>query len=277
MNDEVRRIARACSASDGVVDVADLVHLVPYVEGFLDPAWLSARLAELSAWVDQNSDPILQARLLHRPLTGNYLVAAVAAGRTWVGLAASDAWSDPPMGPKRLIQVAVNLGGLELHAGDQLDATARAHLRERLQSADNVFSALHEAATFAYLVRKGFHPQPLFLRKASRDEILLDWHGRSIPVQCKVKAPGAGRVIRLTTFTTLAGMIARHQGPGSARSDPDRLHRPDPRSRRRFPAARRPRRGGALPRERPRPAVTPVRPAPVFGAGEAAAWLVRGP
>src|SRR5438874_9854668 len=66
MDDEVRRIALAGSTVDGVVDVRDLVHLVLSVEGFLDPGWLTTRLAELGEWVAQNSDPVLQAKLLPR-------------------------------------------------------------------------------------------------------------------------------------------------------------------------------------------------------------------
>jgi len=98
MDDEVRRIALAGSAADGVVDVRDLVHLVPYVEGFLDQGWLVARLAELGEWITQNSDPVLQAKLLHRPLMGNYLVAAIAAGRFWIESSAVAGWSDSPDG-----------------------------------------------------------------------------------------------------------------------------------------------------------------------------------
>ena len=56
---------------------------------------------------------------------------------------------------------------------------------------------------------RGAQVDPKFLKKASRDEIFVYWNGQEIPVQCKAKKPGAGRLIPRTSFETLAGSIAR--------------------------------------------------------------------
>jgi hypothetical protein len=63
--------------------------------------------------------------------------------------------------------------------------------------------------TFTFFVRKGAEVSPDFLRKSSVREITVKWHGVVIPVQCKVKQPGAGRLISQEVFTCLAGCIAR--------------------------------------------------------------------
>jgi hypothetical protein len=68
---------------------------------------------------------------------------------------------------------------------------------------------VHEIHTFAYFIRKGAEVKPMFLRKASPEELIVKLQGHSIPVQCKSKKPGAGRRISQDDFTTLAGSIAR--------------------------------------------------------------------
>ena len=51
--------------------------------------------------------------------------------------------------------------------------------------------------------------QPHFLQKVSPQELTVNWHGVKIPVQCKAKRPGAGRLISKDVVTTLACYIAR--------------------------------------------------------------------
>jgi hypothetical protein len=206
---QVSAVAEQCSFQGAEVGVDSLAYLQPYIEGFMEAEWLAAELQELESWVARNADPILQMRLLSRPLKGNVLVAAILAGRNWQRLCASGGWFDAPMGPKRLLHMAISLAVLEHKAGTWLDAAARKHLQQRLRSADNVWGVIHECATFAFLQRKSLQPEPHFLRKASRSEIVAHWAGRTVPVQCKVKLPGAGRVISKSDFVTLAGMIAR--------------------------------------------------------------------
>ena len=67
MNSTVRKIAEQCSQPKARVNELDLVHLRPYIEGFLDPDWLRAKFDEYESWTNDNSDPFLQ-RNLHRPI-----------------------------------------------------------------------------------------------------------------------------------------------------------------------------------------------------------------
>lgn len=72
-----------------------------------------------------------------------------------------------------------------------------------------VWGAIHELHIFTFFVRKGAEVRPNFLRRSSVREITVKWHGVVIPVPCKVKQPGAGRLISQEVLTCLAGCIAR--------------------------------------------------------------------
>jgi len=186
-----------------------VLHLRPYIEGFLDTNWLENELKEYKNWALKNSHPVLQRSLLHRPLGFNMLVASIWATRYWESIYKEDSSFGLPGGARWLVNIACSLAVLELHAGQFLDSKAREHLRQRLQAASQVWGVIHELRTFAYFVRKGAAVQPHFLKKASPEEMAVDWHGVDIPVQCKNKPPGSGRLISQDVFTTLAGYIAR--------------------------------------------------------------------
>jgi len=131
------------------------------------------------------------------------------ATRDWESIYKEDPSFKLPGGARRLVNIACSLAVLELHTGQLLDSEAREHLRQRLQATDQVWGVIHELYTFAYFVRKGAEVKPHFLQKSSTQEITVNWHGVVIPVQCKVKQPGSGRLISQDVFTTLAGYIAR--------------------------------------------------------------------
>jgi len=137
------------------------------------------------------------------------LVASIWATRDWESIYKEDPSFKPPGGARRLVNIACSLAVLELHAGQFLDSEAREHLRQRLQATDQVWGVIHELQTFAYFVRKGAEVKPHFLKKASPEEMTVHWHGVDIPVQCKSKPPGSGRLISQDVFATLAGYIAR--------------------------------------------------------------------
>jgi len=137
------------------------------------------------------------------------LVASIWAARNWESIHKKDTSFRAPMGAERLINVACCLAVLELHAGQFLDSEAREHLRQRLQAADQVWGVIHELQTFAYFVRKGAEVEPHFLQKFSVQEMTVNWHGVHIPVQCKCKPPGSGRIICQDIFTDLACRISR--------------------------------------------------------------------
>jgi len=82
-------------------------------------------------------------------------------------------------------------------------------IQTRLQSKDHFWGMVHETNTFAHFIRKGADVEPKFLKPANREEIVVHWRGYSIPVQCKSKQHGAGRLIPQDSFVTLAGSIAR--------------------------------------------------------------------
>jgi len=209
MDQRIRAIAEQCSQGKTGVNELDLLHLRPYVEGFLDPHWLSERLNEYEAWASANSDPFLQRSLLHRPLGMNMLVASIWAARSWENIYIEDPSFWPPGGAKRLINIACSLAVLELHAGTMLDSSALEHLRQRLQASDQLWGIIHECGLFAHLINRGAEVEPRFLRKADPMDIIVRWRGQQVPVQCKSKRPGAGRVISQDVFTMLAGSVAR--------------------------------------------------------------------
>lgn len=209
MNDEIRSIAEQCSQpSPGIPHLA-LLQLRPYIESFFDPNWLDSKLRYYREWASKNSDPFLQRSLLHRPLGFNMLVASIWAARNWENIYKEDPNFRPSMGAKRLANIASSLAVLELHAGHLLDFEARRHMQERLQATDLVWGVINELHAFAYFARKGAEVQPHFLQKASPREITVRWQGVDIPVQCKVKHPGAGRLISQDVVTTLSCCIAR--------------------------------------------------------------------
>lgn len=137
------------------------------------------------------------------------LTAMIWAARSWEEAYKKETSFSPPGGAKRLIPIACSMAVLELHAGKNLDSVARNHIQQRLQAADNFLSMVHEINTFAHFIRKGIDVEPKFLKKASPEEIVLHFRGQPIPVQCKNKKPGAGRLISQDSLTNLAGSIAR--------------------------------------------------------------------
>jgi hypothetical protein len=209
MNYEIRSIAEQCSQSQPRVRELALLELRPYMEDFLDASWLNIKLREYENWASNNSDPFLQRSLLHRPPGFNMLVASIWAARDWENVYKKESSFRPPGGAKRLINFACSLAILELHAGQLLDLTTRKYLQKRLQDTQGVWGLIHELNTFAYFVRKGAEVQPHFLNKASSQEIAVNWHGFDIPVQCKAKLPGSGRLISQDVFTRLACHIVR--------------------------------------------------------------------
>jgi len=209
MNEEIRSIAEHCSRPGPGMHESVLLQLRPYIEDFLDPNWLNSKLKDYEEWASKNSDPFLQRSLLHRPLGFNMLAASIWAARDWEKICKEDPSFRPPMGAKRLASIASSLAVLELHAGQLLDLEARIHLRERLQAVDHVWGVINELHTFAFFIRKGAEVQPHFLQKASPFEITARWQGVDVPVQCKVKRPGAGRLISQDVVTALSCCIAR--------------------------------------------------------------------
>jgi hypothetical protein len=209
MNEAIRSIAEQCSQPKSGVHEQALYQIRPYIEGFLDTTWLEGELKKYKNWASKNSDPFLKRSLLHRPLGFNMLVASIWATRDWERIYKEDSSFKLPGGARRLGNIACSLAILELHAGRLLDSKAREHLRQRLQATDQVWGVIHELHTFAYFVRKGAEVKPHFLQKSSTQELTVNWHGVIIPVQCKVKQPGSGRLISQDVFTTLAGCIAR--------------------------------------------------------------------
>ena len=87
--------------------------------------------------------------------------------------------------------------------------SAREFLQQRLQSPGEVWGVIHEVQTSTYFIRKGAGVDPAFLRKSNREDLIVNWEGHEVPVQCKSKRPGAGRVVIDETFNTLGGYIAR--------------------------------------------------------------------
>jgi hypothetical protein len=209
MNEEIRSIAEQCSKPKSGVHELALLQLRPYVESFLDASWLSTELKKYEDWALKNSDPFLQRALLHTPPRFNMLAASIWAARDWEKIHKDDPSFRIPAGAKWLVNIACSLAVLELKAGQLLDQQARSYLRKRLQHTENLWGAIHEIHAFAFFIRQGAEVQPHFLKAANPEEITLQWRGVDIPVQCKAKLPGSGRVISQRVFISLAGSIAR--------------------------------------------------------------------
>jgi hypothetical protein len=209
VNEIIRSIAKQCSQPKGSVDKEAIFHLRPYIESYLESTWLQNELEQYENWASKNSDPVLQRSFLHRPLGLNMLAASIWVARDWEVIHKGDHSFELPAGARRLLNIACSLAVLEYHAGQFLDRKAREHLRQRLQAPGQEWGIIHELQTFARFVREGAEVQPHFLGKASSQEMMLHWRGVDIPVQCKNKPPGSGRVISQEAFTTLAGCIAR--------------------------------------------------------------------
>ena len=207
MNIDMQSIAEKCSSSQAL-DSSELPLLLPYVESFLDKDWLDTKLAEYKAWAANNSNPFLQHSFLHRPIGFNMLVAAIWAMDYWKREHETDVSFKPRMGAIRLMNIACSLAILEFYAEGWLNTAARKYLEQRLQSTEDLWGLIHELNTFAYFIRKGKKVEPHFLKRASRIEMIVDWHGAIIPVECKNLRPGTGRSISQDVFITLAGYIA---------------------------------------------------------------------
>jgi hypothetical protein len=209
MDAKIRAIAEQCSRLNTGIPESALFQLRPYIEDFLDANWLEDKLGEYENWASKNSDPVLIRSYLHRPFGFNMLVASIWAARDWERIRKEDPSFSLPSGAKRLVNVACSLAVLELHADQLLDSEAREHLRQRLQAVNEVWGVIHELQTFAYFIRRGAKVEPHFLKKANPKELIVHWHGVHIPVQCKCKPSGSGRIIRQDIFTDLACRISR--------------------------------------------------------------------
>jgi len=208
MDEIVHKIAEECSKGSGSVNEFSLRHLRPYIESFLDPDWLDANINKYKTWAKEYSDPALQRVLLHHPIGMNILVAMIWAARSWEEEYLLDPSFRPQNGAKSLIGISCSLAILELHSGNYLDSRALKYIQTRLQSTNNFWGMAHEINTFAYFIRNGADVEPKFLNPANREEIVVHWREHSIPVQCKSKQRGAGRLIPQDSFVTLAGSIA---------------------------------------------------------------------
>jgi len=206
LDKDIRVIAEKCSKSQEV-NTSELPLLRPYVESFLDRDWLDTRLEEYKSWAKNNSDPVLQHNFLHRPIGFNMLVVAIWAAHYWEREHQSDASFQPKMGAIRLMNIASSLAVLELHAEQWLNSAAREYLKQRLQSIEDLWGIIHELNTFAFFIRRGVVVDPDFLKRASKRDITINWHGNVIPVQCKNLRPGTGRIISQELFINLAGYI----------------------------------------------------------------------
>jgi len=207
LDKDIRVIAEKCSKFQEV-DASELPLLRPYAENFLDRDWLDTRLEEHKAWAKNNSDPFLQHNFLHRPIGFNMLVSAIWAAHYWEREHQSDASFQPRMGAIRLMNIASSLAVLELHAEQWLNSASREHLKQRLQSTEDLWGVIHELNTFAFFIRQGAVVDPHFLKRASTREITINWRGNVIPVQCKNLRPGTGRSISQELFINLASYIA---------------------------------------------------------------------
>jgi hypothetical protein len=241
MNAAVRAVAEELSRSDGRVFFGDEVVLRPYIEAFLDPAWLDDQLRHLDRWVERQSAPLAVMQLGDRPLGSNFLVAALWAARHWQAHWRPGAGAFVPTIVKWFTMFAANVAVTELHSQGLLDDEARKHLQDRLQDANQVWSFAHECQTFTVFVRAGTNPVPYFLRHASRTEIHTWWNGQLVPVECKAKRPRAGRYISHELFTRLAVAIARDLEATGRRlvvrirpADPDKVRPEDIEALRRF-------------------------------------------
>jgi hypothetical protein len=206
LDKDIRVIAEKCSKFQEV-DASELPRLRTYVENFIDRDWLATRLEEYKAWAKNNSDPVLQHNFLHRPIGFNMLVSAIWAAHYWEREHQSDASFQPRMGAIRLMNIACSLAVLELHAEQSLDFAAREYLKQRLQSNEDLWGIIHELNTFAFFIRQGAIVEPNFLKRASVEDITVDWRGTVIPVQCKNMRAGTGRHISQEVFINLASYI----------------------------------------------------------------------
>lgn len=214
MDESVAELARQ-AISVGVSDIHDpavVRTLRLYVEELVGEDWVAAVFAKQQAWAAQNSDPYLQITLGHKPVDGNHLVALLCAARLWE--TDPEGWlGGVPTAVKRMTNAAINLAITELHAdrvfAEQPSKHARDSLRKRLRERDDVWAVFHECSDFAHFLRLGIDAEPRFLIRSNPVEIILHWNGHTVPVECKVKQPGTGRVISSDAFTTLAGEIAR--------------------------------------------------------------------
>ncbi len=187
---------------------ASLLQLRPYLESFLDPTWLNTKIKIYEDWALTNSAPLLQRTLLHCPLGFNKLVASIWVARDWEKIYNSDKSFRVPAGAKWLINIAVSIAILEFYTGTPLNKKAHQYLQRRFQNAEHLWSVSHELQTFAFFVRQGVKAEPHFLKEGSHTEIMLNWKGVEIPVQCKAKLPGSGRILSQNIFTSLACSIA---------------------------------------------------------------------
>jgi len=206
MNDTAKHLGAKASDPSGGLNVRWIPELREYIEGFLDPKRLTAELANYDEWASDNSAHVLQGGFLHRPTGTNMLVAAISACKEWESHRAD---LPPPAGAKRLAQLAFSLAALEFQASEYFDDNAREFLQQRLQAPEEVWGVICEILTSSYFIRKGTEVLPLFLQKSAHYDLMLRLGGQEVPVQCKAKKPGAGRVVADETIGLLTGCIAR--------------------------------------------------------------------
>ena len=137
MNKIIHKIAEECSRDSGSIDELSLLHLRPYIEGFLDSNWLDINIDEYETWAKKYSDPSLQRKLLHRPIGMNILVAMIWAARSWQKEYSLDLSFQPTNGAKSLIGISCSLAVLELHSSHYLDSQALKYIQARMQSLEN--------------------------------------------------------------------------------------------------------------------------------------------
>ncbi len=178
----------------------------------LGSEWCDQQLSGFEAWVRTQSDPVLQVKVLDRPLHSNPVVAMLWAARRYQQ-SRSDYPSLPPAGAQRFLQVALDLATTESVAGrvfsERPEVHARRQMAKRLRNREGAWALIHETRTLAHFERLGLTPEPFFLIDSSPQEMVLTCEGERVPVECKVKLPGTGRVVSMEHFTRLACDLTR--------------------------------------------------------------------
>ena len=201
----------AARVETGAVPIrsSEISILRKYLESFLDPMRLEADISDFEAWGKENSAPLLQAGFEHRPPGTNSLTANLWGCRYWETEVVESPEFPPRPSAIRVAQLATSLAVVERHSSHSFDKPARKYLGQRLQDPHESVGAAHEVRTAAFFIRKGASVIPDFLVNSAERDLTLHWSGQEIPVQCKAKRPGAGRVIPVEQFLYVAGCMAR--------------------------------------------------------------------
>ncbi|HYS05522.1 MAG TPA: hypothetical protein VEW47_10055 [Candidatus Dormibacteraeota bacterium] len=179
-----------------VLESRDAIRTIDWLEEFLDPAWLTQRLAK------RHEKTLTYGQWLPPRISPNVLLDLFAAYREDLRLQGTRAFvASVPV--KQLVTEASNIK----HVANLLVDRDRHRLALLLQQPRKVEGYLYQCRIAAHYVRGGGRLKRFSVGGTDEGDLIIGAAGGDVEVQCKALQPGTGRRIRPVELGELSAKV----------------------------------------------------------------------